>query len=144
MPRWDSRLNDLMLMQERMTRLFEESLQRSKAEDGAGTLWSPAVDIFETDEEVVLIAELPGIERDDVRVDVEGARLSLRGERRFSGDRERYHRVERPYGAFSRSFDLPPTVDPDRISADYRRGLLTVRLPKAEASAARRVEITVE
>ena len=93
-----------------MNRLFEESLQHGRRpdDDAQGTLWQPPVDIFETETEIVLKAEVPGVELDDINVDLDENRVTLRGERRFSDDveRERYHRIERAYGRFSRSFEL--------------------------------------
>src|SRR6185436_18325369 len=94
--------------------------------------WVPAVDIFENDkQELVLKAELPDMKREDIQVVFENSTLTLKGERKFESDikEEKFHRVERAYGAFSRSFSLPPTVDATRIAAEYKNGVLTVTLP---------------
>jgi len=137
-----------MLLQERMNRLFEESIQsgRLPEEEVRGALWQPAVDIFETDSEIVLKAEIPGLERDDIGVDLERDRLTIRGERRFAQDvdRERYHRIERSYGAFARSFELPLSVDQASITAEYRNGVLTVRMQKRASNDSRQVSISIE
>jgi HSP20 family protein len=147
MSRWDNPLRDLMLLQERMNRLFEESLQdrRMPDEDVRAALWQPAVDIFETEGEIVLKAELPGMGRDDISVDVDQSRLTVRGERRFTQDveRERYHQIERSYGVFARSFDLPYSIDQEQITAEYRHGVLTVRMPKRTDGDARQVTISI-
>jgi HSP20 family protein len=146
MSRWENPLRDLMLLQERMNRLFEESLQtgRGPEDDMAGSLWHPAIDIFETDDEIVLKAEVPGMEREDIAVDFDQNRLTVRGERRFAADvdRERYHRIERSYGAFSRSFELPRSVRQEEITAEYRNGVLTVRMPKRAENDSRQLQIT--
>lgn len=148
MSRWENPLRDLVSLQERMNRLFEESLQRGRMpeDDLRGGLWQPAVDIFETDAEIVLKAEIPGVDRSDISVDVDRNRLTVRGERRFSDDveRERYHRVERAYGAFSRSFELPLSIRQEEITAEYRNGVLTVRMPKRDESASQQVTIPVD
>jgi HSP20 family protein len=148
MSRWDNPLRDLMLLQERMNRLFEESIQdgRLPEDDVRGALWQPAVDIFETDREIVLKAEIPGLERQDISVDLERNRLTIRGERRFTQDvdKERYHRIERSYGAFARAFDLPLSVDQESITAEYRNGVLTVRMLKRNGADARQVSIAIE
>ena len=148
MARWENPFNELMSLQERMNRLFDESMHRGRAggeEDVRRALWSPVVDIFETEGEIVLKAEVPGVEREDIGVDLDQNRLTLRGERRFSDEvaRERYHRIERSYGPFTRSFDLPPSIDQEAIKAEYRNGVLTIRLPKRGESGSKNVEITV-
>jgi HSP20 family protein len=147
MTRWDKPLSDLMSLQERMNRLFEESLQRGRGseEDVRRNAWSPVVDIFETEKEIVLKAEVAGVERDAISVDLDQSRLTIRGERQFSAetDRERYHRVERSYGPFARSFELPLSVDQEHISAEYKDGVLTVRMPKRDESRSKQVQITV-
>ena len=98
------------------------------------TAWNPAVDIFENDNEVVVKAELPGMEAKDIDVKLENNVVTLRGERRFEKEakEENYHRVEREYGAFSRVFSLPVTVNPDKVTAEYKDGVLKIVLPKKE------------
>lgn len=98
------------------------------------TAWNPSVDIFENDNEVVIKAELPGMNAKDIEVKLENNVLVLRGERRFEKEakEENYHRVEREYGTFSRSFSLPVAVDADKVTAEYKDGILRIVLPKKE------------
>src|SRR5690242_18214883 len=98
------------------------------------TAWNPSVDIFENDNEVVVKAELPGMNAKDIEVKLENNVLFLKGERRFEKEakEENYHRIEREYGAFSRAFSLPVAVNADKITAEYKNGLLKVVLPKKE------------
>jgi HSP20 family protein len=105
--------------------------------------FAPAVDIFEEKEAIVLKAEVPGMKRDDVQVHVENNILTLRGERALEHDdkRDSYHRVERSYGTFTRSFVLPKSVDAENIGADLSDGVLTLRLPKKAAAEKRRIEV---
>jgi len=144
--RWDP-LKDMLGLQERMNRLFEESLVRSRAgdEDLAQGAWAPAVDIYEDEERIVLRADLPGVAPEQLNVRVENNTLTLSGERRFEKDvkRESYHRVERQYGAFTRSFALPGTVDADRIQAEHHDGVLELTLPKREESRPKQIKIDV-
>ena len=109
--------------------------------------WVPAVDIFENDQhEVVLKAELPDMKREDIDVTFENGVLTIKGERRFEQDakRENFHRVERHYGSFSRSFTLPNTVDAARINASYKDGVLTVRLPQREEAKPKQIAVNAE
>jgi HSP20 family protein len=106
----------------------------------------PPVDIFQTgDHELVLKAELPDMSRDDIDVSVENFVLTIKGEKKASGEvkDEQYHHVERRYGSFSRSFSLPQTVDSNRVSADYKNGVLTVRLPLREEAKPRTIKVDV-
>ena len=112
----------------------------------AGHTWVPAVDIYQTgDHELVLKAELPDMTREDIDVSVENLVLTLKGEKKFGSDvkEEQFHHVERRYGAFSRSFSLPRTVDADKVSADYKNGVLTVRLPLREEARPRQIKVDV-
>jgi HSP20 family protein len=108
--------------------------------------WVPAVDIYETEKDgLVLKAELPDVKREDISVVVENNTLTLKGERKFAGDasKEQFHRVERAYGTFSRSFSLPQTVDATKIAAEYKNGVLTVTLPVREESRPRTINVEV-
>ena len=108
--------------------------------------WVPAVDIFENDkQELVLKAELPDMKREDITVTFENSTLTIKGERKFESEakKEAFHRVERAYGTFSRSFSLPPTVDATRIAAKYEAGVLTVTLPFREESKPRSINVEV-
>jgi HSP20 family protein len=146
--RWEP-FRDLVSLQGRMNRLFDESFRgvsRGGAEeDWAQGAWSPAVDIYEKDGTIVLKAELPGIEPKDVDVRVENNILTLKGERRFEAEvqQESYQRVERAYGAFSRSFTLPTVVDTDNIKAEFKDGVLRMSLPKKEEAKPKQISINV-
>ena len=109
------------------------------------TTWTPPCDIYETDAEIVVSAELAGLRREDIHVTVERNALTLSGGRDFVAEtkRENYHRVERNYGEFTRSFALPNTVDPNRIRAEFNNGLLTVTLPKREEAQPKQIEVNV-
>lgn len=104
--------------------------------------WAPAVDLCETAEAFVVTAELPGVAREQVRIELHDGRLSLQGRRDARVPCEQYHQVERGHGEFSRSFALPPTVDPEGISADLRDGVLTIIIPKLPQHGPRRVDVS--
>jgi HSP20 family protein len=131
-------------LQNQFNRIFNESF-RNQAEESALTTWAPAVDIYETPNELVVKADLPDVNEKDIDVRVENNLLTIRGERKFekSVSEENYLRVERTYGAFSRSFSLPNTVNAEAIGAEYKNGVLTVTLPKREESKPRQVKVTV-
>ncbi|MBI4572969.1 MAG: Hsp20/alpha crystallin family protein [candidate division NC10 bacterium] len=143
--KWDP-FRDLLSIQDRMNRLFEQTLSRSRAEEGiAASTWTPAVDIYETPETIVLKAELPGLRREDIEIEVRDNTLTLRGERRFAKDvqEENYLRIERAYGAFQRGFTLPTTISQEKIRAVFRDGVLELRLPKAGETKPRKITIEV-
>jgi HSP20 family protein len=139
--RWDP-LRDLLTLQERMNRLFEDSLSSTSAtapplDSGS---WVPSADVYETGEAFVVQVDLPGLKGDDVEVHVEGDRLVLRGHRRPSETTrpDNYYRMERSYGPFSRTFVLTSDVDPDRVTASFKDGLLRLDLPKTRPHPPRR------
>ena len=141
--RWDP-FRDLNILQERMNRLFEDAGRGYRGDEPAATTtWSPAVDIFETDGDIVVKAELPGMDRKDISLNLENNVLTLRGERRFEKEtkEENYHRIERSYGGFSRSFSIPTTVDEEKIRADYKDGVLKIVLPKKEQAKPKQIRI---
>lgn len=107
--------------------------------------WYPACDVFEDKEAVKIVAELPGVKPEDVKLSLENNVLTIRGEKKQQAEErsERVHRYERSYGSFERSFALPSTVDPEQISADYRNGILTVSVPKAERAKPREIPVKV-
>jgi HSP20 family protein len=108
--------------------------------------WMPPVDVYETDgHDIVIKAELPDMTREDITVTVEHNTLTLRGEKKFSGEvkEDRYRRIERSYGQFSRSFTLPTTVDSTKVSAEYKNGVLTVKLPYREEAKPRTINVEV-
>jgi HSP20 family protein len=107
--------------------------------------WTPSCDIFETDKELVLKFELPGVKKEKVKVTMENNVLTLRGERKFEEEtnRDNYHRVERHYGEFTRSFNVPMFVDATKINAEFKEGMLTVTLPKREEARAKQIDVKV-
>jgi HSP20 family protein len=142
--RWDP-FRDLSILQERMNRVFEDAAVRGWKNDepSATTSWSPAVDIYETDSEIMVQAELPGVDRKDIALQLENNVLTLKGDRRFEKEtnQENYHRIERSYGGFSRAFTIPTIVDEEKIRADYRDGILKIALPKKEQVKAKQIKI---
>lgn len=125
-------------------RLFDDALESGQGRDRMSTrTWAPPVDIKETEDALILTAELPGIDKKDVSIGLEENVLTISGERSFARDekREDYHRVERTYGAFSRSFTLPRNVKMNDIKAAFANGVLTVTIPKAEESKPRSIAI---
>ena len=106
--------------------------------------WLPAVDIREDDDQFVFTAELPGMNREQVDITIEEKVLTIAGERKFESkeDNKNYHRIERSYGTFSRSFSLPQDVDADAVGAQFENGVLTITLPKSEATKPRKIEIS--
>ena len=138
---------DLRTLQDEVNRLFSTNITRAFGDEGiARGAWNPSVDIFENKDQIVLEAELPGMNREDFDLSIENNVITLRGERRFEkkDDGDNYHRVERSYGSFTRSFTLPQTVSAEGAQAEYRNGVLRVTLPKREEVKARRIEISGE
>jgi HSP20 family protein len=141
--RWDP-FQGLSGLQEQVNRLFETSFQ-GRADNSALTTWAPAVDIYETENELVLKADLPDVNEKDLDIRVENNMLTVRGERKFENEvkHENYLRVERAYGTFTRSFSLPNTVNTEAIKADYNHGVLTVQLPKRAEAKPKQVKVNV-
>jgi HSP20 family protein len=127
-------------------KFFEDAFSRLLSEPRTSRPWSPAVDIFETEDELVLKADVPEVELKDIDLRVENQTLTLSGERKFEKDdsRKGYHRIERAYGQFTRSFALPQSVDTEKVEAGYNNGVLTVKLPKKAAAKPRQVKIEVK
>ena len=143
--RWEP-FRDLVTSQDRFNRLFNESFSRLFGdEEGTPRAWTPAVDIFESDNNIVLKAELPGVDPKDVEVRVEDSTLYLKGERKFEKEvkEDNYHRIERSYGSFARSFSLPATIDSEKVQAEYKDGLLTLTIPKREEARPKTIKINV-
>lgn len=136
---------DLAVLQDRMNRLFNDAARRDDDVLGTRGAWVPAVDVYEQDGALVMKAELPDMKREDIDVSVENQTLTLRGERKFEDEvkQESFHRIERAYGAFSRAFTLPATVDPTKIAAEYKNGVLTIRLPFREEAKPRSIKVEV-
>ena len=141
--RWDP-FHHLATFQDQVNRLFDTSF-RGRPEDSALTAWSPAVDIYETENELILKADLPDINEKDIDVRVENNMLMIRGERKFEQKvkEENYLRIERTYGSFSRSFSLPSTVNSEGIKAEYKNGVLTVEVPKRAEAKPKQVKVNV-
>ena len=130
-------------LQDEVNRLFSNAFPRGGEEMTNGN-WFPKVDIFENSDHLVLEAELPGMNRDDFELSFENNTLTLKGERKFEkkSEGDNYHRVERSYGTFTRSFTLPATITAEGASAEFNNGVLRVSLPKREETKARKIEIT--
>ena len=141
--RWQP--NEIFSLRRDMDRLFDTFYGNSESEAPDVSTWRPSVDIAETQNEYVVTADLPGINREDLDVSVTDGRLTIRGERRQTAEanQNNVHRVERVYGTFSRAFDLPKAVDAEKISATYRDGVLSVQVPKAEEAKPKQIEIKV-
>jgi HSP20 family protein len=138
---------DLAILQDRMNRLFNDTQGGRNREDdlmNRGS-WTPAVDIYEVDGALVLKAELPDMRREAIDVNVENHTLTIRGERKLDNEvkQESFHRIERAYGNFVRQFTLPPTVDAAKIAAEYKNGVLTVKLPVREEAKPRTINVEV-
>ncbi len=135
-------------VQDRFNRLFGGYFNFLPEMEEAMSLstWTPACDVYESDNEVVVKAELPGMNKENVKVSIEDNVLTLQGERKFEEEtkRENYHRVERRYGAFTRSFTLPNYVDATKIKAEFKDGLLNVVLPKRPEAKPKQIEVKVE
>jgi HSP20 family protein len=127
-------------------RVFEDAVTRMLSEPRAARPWSPAVDIYETENELVLKADLPDVKLENIDVRVENETLTIKGERRFEQEEKNkgFHRIERSYGNFMRSFSVPATVDTEKVAADYKEGVLTVTLPKKDAAKPRQVKVEVK
>ena len=142
--RWTP-MRNLASFQDEMNRMFDQFFRGGNGEEAGWGVrpWAPPVDIYETDDALILKAELPGMSKDDVSVEVHQNTLRLRGERKHEAEvkEDRYHRVERAYGTFQRSFVLPTVVDQEHVQATYKDGILELRLPKSEAAKPKRIAI---
>jgi len=146
--RWDP-FREFAHLQDRVNRVFIDTYGRSGAGDESlltGGAWVPPVDIYENgNHELVLKAELPDMTREDIDITVDNGTLTIRGEKKLGSDvkEEQFHRIERRYGVFSRTFSLPQTVDTAKVGAEYRNGVLTVRLPLREEAKPRQIKVDV-
>ena len=150
--RWDSSRDLTTLQQENLSRIQQETLSRMfegyyrrPQEDLNRGAWVPVVDIYSNGHDLVLKAELPGMSREDIEVVVENSTLVLKGNKKFDPEvkEDAYRRIERNYGTFHRSFTLPNTVDASKVSADYKNGVLTVKLPFREEAKPRTINVEV-
>ena len=142
--RWEP-LRDLMTAQRDFDRMFRGVFSPEGEGDLSTRTWAPPVDIYENGDNLVLKAEVPGVNPDDVEIRVEDNTLYLKGERKFEKEvkEQNYHRVERTYGTFTRSFSLPNSVDADKVTASYNDGVLTLTMPKKEEAKPRTIKINV-
>jgi HSP20 family protein len=143
--RWDSLRDNTAAHQDRMSRMFEGFYGRPQEELARGS-WVPAVDIYSNGQhELVLKAELPDMKQEDIDLTVEDNTLTLRGQRKLDEEvaEDQFHRIERSYGSFVRTFGLPPTVDAGQVSAEYKTGVLTVRLPLREEAKPKQIKVQV-
>ena len=138
-------LQDLMFLQDRMNRLFEDATQRHSRNDQGDEFeradWTPAADVYETETEYEIALDLPGINRNTLEVDIDDNRLVIKGTRVVESNNKQ--RTERPTGKFLRSFTVPSSVDQGQVGAEYRDGVLQIRLPKRKEQRAQRVEIKI-
>ena len=142
---WSS---DIFNMQREINRLFDTFVRGgTQADESFGlTYWTPAVDIAERDNEYVVKVDLPGVEKDDVKITLVSGVLTIRGEKKQENESKTgsFHRIERSYGSFQRSFTLPSSVRNDGIDAVYKDGILTITLPKAEEAKPKQIEVRVK
>jgi HSP20 family protein len=140
-------LRELRTMQDQMNRLLNLSWNHDlPGEDIKEGLWQPAVDIYETEDSIVIKAELPDVDQKDVDVHIEDNTLILKGERKHGSEvkKENYHRIERYFGTFQRSFSLPGTIDQEQVAAACDKGVLTITLPKKEETKPKQINIQVK
>lgn len=140
-------LRELRTMQDQMNRLLNLSWNHDlPSEDICEGLWQPAVDIYETADCIVIKAELPDVDQKDIEVRIEDATLILKGERKHEDEvkKENYHRIERYFGSFQRSFSLPMTIDQEKVTASCEKGVLTISLPKKEETRQKQIKIQVK
>ena len=145
-PRWTVASPDFKNIQSQLNRIFEPFARMTADEDLATGTWLPPVDVAETHQKILVRAEVPGMKQDDIAIEFENGILTIRGERKLekTGDGITWHRVERTYGNFVRSFTLPRTVDPERIAATYREGVLDIEIPKKEEAKPKQIRIAVQ
>jgi HSP20 family protein len=141
-------IREVAQLHNHLSQVINDAYSRHTADDGFMTTgeWVPPVDIYsEGDQALVLKAELPEMTLDDIDVRVDNGSLTIKGEKKFADGKtpDQFHRVERRYGTFSRSFSLPPTVDPSKVAADYKHGVLTVRLPLRDEAKPRQIKVDV-
>jgi HSP20 family protein len=144
--RWSDPFREFAQLQDRINRAFSDAYGRGDEGLMTSGSWVPPVDIYQNgDHEVVLKAEVPDMTREDIDITVDNGTLTIRGEKKLSSEvkEEQFRRIERRYGSFSRSFSLPPTVDAAKVAAEYKNGVLTVRLPLREDAKPRQIKVDV-
>ena len=143
--RWDP-FREFSTLQDRMNRLFRESYGPEGRDEALATSqFAPPVDVYEDEHTVTLKVEVPGIDEKDIEVRVENNVLTVHGERKFEKEEkeENFRRVERQYGSFTRTFTLPPTVDAEKVQADYDKGILKIALPKKAEAKPRQIKVNI-
>ena len=141
--RWDP-FRDIITLREKMNRLFEDAVMaRGEEKDMISSTWIPSVDIYETENSLILTAEIPGVDENNIEIKIEDNTLSLKGERLFEKEttEENYHRIERSYGSFYRSFAIPRSVDQEKIRAEHDNGVLRITMPKKPESKPKTVKV---
>jgi HSP20 family protein len=141
--RWDP-FRDLVTLREKMNRLFEDvATSRGEERDLIASSWAPSVDIFEKENALILNAEVPGLDENDIEIEIENNTLTVRGERKLEKEtkEESYHRIERAYGSFCRSFTLPAYIDQEKIKAEHENGVLKVVMPKKAELKPKKVKV---
>jgi HSP20 family protein len=144
--RWDP-FRDLNAVQERVNRLFGDVYRAADDDVMRRGAWAPPVDIFDSgNHELVIKAELPDMNKDEIEITVENSTLTLRGEKKMDSElkEDHCHRIERTYGAFSRTFSLPATIDTSKVAADYKNGVLTIKLPIREEAKPKQIQVHVQ
>jgi len=142
--RWDP-FRDLSVLQDRINRIFSEHSGRQEGDVTGGRTWAPVVDILETPTDLIVRAEIPGMKREEIDVEATAESLTIRGERKFDTEsKDQYLRVERPYGPFQRSFSIGVPVQPDKVKANYKDGVLEIVVPKAEEVTPKKIKINAE
>ena len=141
--RWDP-FRDIITLREKMNRLFEDAVMaRGEEKDMISSTWTPSVDIYETENSLILTAEIPGVDENNIEIKIEDNTLSLKGERLFEKEttEENYHRIERSYGSFYRSFAIPRSVDQEKIRAEHDNGVLRITMPTKPESKPKTVKV---
>lgn len=141
-----SPFRDLRNLQDQMNRLLDLAWSKEPGEELREGVWQPPVDIVEDENSVILKAELPGLDQKDIEVRIEDSTLTIRGERKHDTEikQENYHRIERYYGSFQRSFTLPQTIDQEKVKATCDKGILTIVLPKREETKPKQITVEVK
>jgi HSP20 family protein len=142
--RWEP-FREFSTLQDRMNRLFRDSFSEGREESLTTAAFAPAVDVYEDEHNITLKIEAPGVEEKDIDVRVENNTLTVHGERKFEKDEkeENYRRIERQYGSFTRSFTLPTTVDSEKVSANYDKGVLKITLVKKAEAKPKQIKVNV-
>jgi HSP20 family protein len=142
--RWEP-FREFSTLQDRMNRLFRETQGNSQDESLTSSSFAPAVDVYEDEHNVALKIDVPGIDEKDIDVRIENNTLTVQGERKIEKEEkeQNYRRVERQYGGFTRTFNLPPTVDAEKVQADYDKGVLTITLPKKAEAKPKQIKVNI-